>query len=255
MRSKSKLAVQLVAVAFAMLGLTEPQAWAQPSCTEKKGSPAQRNVKNLRELAPNTTRATLSVSLDGQQSSDGSVTLSVKGHQRVAKAATDKAASAEIIDTPHGNNRDLRADIAVSATPNATGTYVAVRGCVSNDAAWKAGKYEGTVNVYGPRFHEFSYGIVVTQKWPPCLPLGILAVVMFAFGIIEFLSDKTTKLGGGSLYILVGVVAGLLTFYSQYSTNDTWGDDWEKQIIALVLAALTTAIAGRAAAQKFFSTS
>jgi hypothetical protein len=101
--------------------------------------------------------------------------------------------------------------------------------CISKKGDWEAGTYEGTVQVYGPRFTEFSYPLVVTSKWPVWVPLAIIVLVVF-----------------------LAVAAGAVTCFAQYDSADTWGDNPETQLAGLAVAVITAAAAGRAASMKVF---
>ena len=251
MRTKSALSFPICAVVLvvAALGASPVQA-AEQTCAEKDGASVPASVKNPRELQANAKRANLSVALDGFESADGTVTLPVKDGRKVAKGPRDEAATAEIVDVPQRNQRDLDAEIDVSAVPGGGGTNVVVSACVTNSDAWQAGKFDGTIRVYGPRFTEFSYAMTVTQRWPYWLPLLILFMVLAAFGVFEARRAETGK-RGTLLFLVIGIIGGGAAFL-QYLSSDTWGDDWTKQIPALAGAAILAAAAARAAAKKAF---
>lgn len=249
MHTTSRSRTKVLALAIAIFSLAAVQAEAK-DCEEVKGASVPSSVKSPRELQANAKHPALAVMLDGQAAEDGAVTLPVKDGKRIASSARDKAATAEVSDPPQLDGRDLDADIEVSATPAPSGTSVVTKACITSADVWKAGRYEGSVKVFGPRFEDFSYAFAVTQKWPAYVPIIILAAVLLAFGFFELRRTETGK-KGDALFLAIGLAGGFFA-YLQYSSSDTWGADWTKEIGALAAAAITAAGAARAAAKRAF---
>jgi hypothetical protein len=238
-----------VALALVLAAPAQAQAQTDGKCAEEKGPPPQTSVKNLRELEANAGRPTFKVPMDSSETASDDISLPVKGGQRIGQ--TPRAASARV-QQPRKNERRLKADVRVSAEPTELGTGVIVYACLSNKRTWEAGTYEGTIDVYGTRFAAFSYPLVVTTKWPAYVPLAIIVVVLLVFLFFEVRRKETGAKGTG-IYVVIGVVAGAVTYFAQYDTVETWGDSPGTQLAGLAVAVVTAAAAGRAAAEKFFS--
>jgi hypothetical protein len=239
----------IVGAVLTLLLAAPAQALSKDKCSETKGPPPQASVKNLRELEANTGRPTFKVPLDSGATASDDITLPVKGRKKIGKTA--RAASARV-DQPRRNERRLKADIRVSAQPTDLGTGVVIFACISNKSSREAGTYEGTIDVYGPRFNAFSYPIVVTTKWPVWVPLAIIITVLVVFLFFEVRRKETGAKGSG-IYLVIALAAGAITYFAQYDSAETWGDAPGAQLSGLAVAVVTAAAAGRAAAKKFFS--
>lgn len=224
-------------------------ASAAENCADGAGRPPPANVTDLPELGPSLKHPTLTVPSGDSGTASGGVTLLVRGEERIGQAKGE--ATAALIDKPSLKGRELAADLSLAATPIPTGSGVSVRACVSRKNRWEAGTYEGTLHVYGPALQEFSYALVVLSKWPAEVPLAILAAVVIGFLIAEVRRTETGK-HGDALYFAVAAGGALLTYFSQYWTSPTWGDDPYIQVSGLVSAAVAAAAAGRAGAKKAF---
>ena len=132
---------------------------------------------------------------------------------------------------------------------------------------YAAGRYEGTVHVYGPKIADFYYAIVVTTKWPSWIAvltilltfLGCIVVAFFTDVLVlpgrkeSLTSNKGERLKGSVTLVFAGVFAiGLaaLSYWSVYASNETWGSDPPSDLTALVSAAFAAAIGGRISARK-----
>lgn len=248
MRARLGFLSQAVLITL-MLGLFIASQAEAEKCVDKPGPTPRANLKNPPELGSNSKRPTLTVKTDASEAADAGVTLPVKGGKRIGKA--DSAATASVTDKPSLKDRELDGDIALAAKPTATGNGVIVRACISGKGVWEADSYEGAIQVFGPRFNEVPYALVVTSKWHWVVPLVILAVVVIVFLFME-VRRKETGGPGNALYLAVAVGGALLTYFSQYADVDTWGDNPGIQVPGLAVAAITAAATGRAAAKKFF---
>lgn len=247
MRNRSSLAKTVTTLIFGMLMSCPGQALADvtAACKETPGPTPQRNL-SLRELQASTTKPTLTVAVKGRSERNGDVRLTVKDGKSVG--TTPRAASAEIIEKPMANNEELDATLSVAAAPTQRGRSVTVYLCAT-DVARQAGKFEGIVEVSGTRFKEFQYAVVVTQRYPLWIPVVILAVFFILVVVTELFRDAT-KIWSA---LPAAVVAGLFlvgTYYGQYHYNDTWGDNFFEQVIALITAATGAIAAARATATR-----
>ena len=224
-------------------------ALAKDQCTEVKGPIPSANAKKLKELAPNPQRPSLTMPLDSGDSASDDIALPVKGKKRIGLS---KAAASADFEKPRMGDHPLRANVRVAAAPTALGTGVRVYACISNKRQWEAGTFTGSVTVYGPRFSEFSYPLVVTSKWPVWVPVAIILSVLLIFGIMEALRQETGK-AGTSIYFVIAIAAGAATYFGQYDSVATWGDNPGAQLTGLAVAVVTAAAAGRGAAKKYFS--
>jgi hypothetical protein len=235
-------------IALPLALLLTPQAQAQENCMEVPGPGPPANVNRLAELQANAARATFTVPLDSSRAAQDDITLPVKGNENVGTSERDATAR---LEPPRRNNRRLRADVRVAATPTELGTGIVVCASISNKGRWEAGTYAGTVQIYGPRFSEFSYPLVVTTKWPVFIPVGIILVVLLFFAVLEIIRQETGT-AGNVIYLIIALGAGALTYFGQYNAVDTWGDKPEIQLAGLAVAVVTAGATGRAAAKKFF---
>lgn len=250
MRPTHRVFSHFVIVALALSALGTSEAQGQERCVDKRGPTPQGDAKKRGELAPNSKRTTLTVKSDAGDAATASVVLPVKGGKSIGKS--NGSATAGVTDVPSFEGRELDADIALAARPTATGNGVVVRACISDKGRREAGTFEGALQVYGPRFNEFTYSLVVTSKWRPVVPIVILILVVILFLAMEVKRPETGGTGAVA-YLTVAVGGALLTYFSQYEDVDTWGDNPGLQIPGLAVAAITAAAAGRAAAVKFFS--
>ena len=233
-------------IIFAGKSAERAEAEAGKKCSGGTGPPPQRSVKRLRELQANPARPTFTIPMDAAAAATDDITLRVKGSRRVGK--TKRAATA-VLETPRQNNRRLPAIIDVGAEPTALGTGVVVFACISSKGPWSAGTYEGAIEVYGPRFRPFTVPLVVTTKWSPLVPLLIISTVLLVFFGLECARSGTGG-RGNTIYAIIAVAAGSVSYFAQYDEVDTWGDKPGVQLTALVVAVVTGAAAGRAAARK-----
>jgi hypothetical protein len=256
-RSWSKVAVIALTL---VLGGGGARAQAKP-CAETAGPTPHGAAKRLRSLDPNSKHPNLMVKTDADSRAASSVVLPVKGSAHIDTSF--QAVTANVLDVPSFKDREFGSRIALTAKPTATGRAAVVRACITKPgfgwsglwkrSFWDAGTYEGTVQVYGPRLAEFQYGLVITTKWHWIVPVTILFLVVVVFLAAELMRPETA-LAGATIYLAVAIGGALLTYFTQYGSVDTWGDNPGVQIPGLAVAAITAAATGRAAAVKFFST-
>ncbi len=257
MPSGAKLSVA-AAVALAAGLLVVGTAGAQGAaktvgtCKEKEGTPpSSPNDQNLIELQANKARPTFDVGLADKPDGKDNISFSPKGGERIGNRV-----AAEVVDTPRAGKHRLRAELLIAAHPSKSGRTVVVEACFRNSDHWYAESYAGTIRVYGPRLTDFNYALVVTTKWPWWVAIVVIgATVLFSVLVFVFLPrvpNPQLKLGWKAwrawlaliLGIVVGAVLAVLTYWSLYEANDTWGSDPQAQILALVMASFSATVIG-----------
>jgi uncharacterized membrane protein len=242
------LAVAATAVLALSVGTVEHAAAAEspPECDEPATvKPARRNALDLIELQPNALRPTFDIGLGHETSGADEISLRPKAGERFGPRV-----AAELLDRPRKGSQALEGEIRISARPSKSGRVVIVAACLEGVSQWKAGRYEGVVAVYGPRIADFNYALVVTSKWPwQVAALLIVGTVLFSALILFFArrpaagSAQSNAIATVAGFVVGALLAGL-TYWSNYVTSDTWGDDPQAQITALVLASFSATVLG-----------
>jgi hypothetical protein len=246
-----------------------------PLCKENEKQTQPASTTNPIELQANKARPTFDVGLADKSEGDDNIFFSPREGERIKNPV-----AAELLGSPRAGTHRFHGQVFVAAHSSQSGRSVVVEACFQDVNPWNAGSYEGTVRVYGPQIADFNYALVVTTKWPWWMAAIVIgATVLFSILIFLFLPQVPnpalnpkvpSELKGwekfkaklkmawrpwlGSLLgIVVGVVLAVLTYWTQYQTNDTWGSDPQAQILALALAAFGATVLGYgvvASAQK-----
>jgi hypothetical protein len=254
-----RVTTALVAFALTAVAGVVP-ATAQVTCDEESGK-RPSSTADLAELQPDPGAAALSVALGANESvADDDVSLPSRDRRQIGVLPGD--ASATYVNWPRFGSDRFAGNIKLAATPGPTGNTVRVGVCIEETKRFSAGRYEGTVQIYGPKFLEFSYPLVVTTKWPFYTAVAVLFVGIAVFMLVALLTgsltfgfeDKKRKFLASALGLGIAVGAGVMTYWSSYVSNPTWGDDPAAQIPALAVAAVTAAIGGLAAAERLLRT-
>ena len=241
----------------------QPPAGAQqPPCMENEQNiePSSTDEQNLIELQPNAARPTFEVGLTDKPSGDDKIYFTPKGGRRIGH---DAMLAAEVTDPPRSGSQPLDGKLFVAAHGTPSGRTAVVEVCFKDHSPFKAGRYQGTIAVYGPKLTDFSYALVVTTKWPWWSAAGLIAIALLGFALIAVISDfsGSGKKKGNLTYwaglvfgIVIGVVLGALTYFTIYNKNATWGDDPGTQITALAIATFTAATGGLLAGRRLLPT-
>jgi len=232
---------------------------SQPCKEVEKTQPAPDGAKNLIELQPNAARPTFDVKLDYNTSGEDDISFAPQGGRRV-EAPVDVAA--EFTDAPRYKGDRLKGAAFIAAHASESGRRVIVDACFENVPQYAAGRYEGTVALFGPKFADFTYAIVITTKWPrwtAWLTILITVVAALVIGIATgtFQRPAQWKDWKGWLRVGIGLVLavalGGFAYWSVYASNETWGSTPPSDLTALVTASFTAAVGGLASAGKLVS--
>lgn len=221
-------------------------------CTERKLRAAPLSAKNPIELQANRSRPTFTIALADGDRANAAISLVPKNRVRVQRDNV----SAQVIEVPRKGSERIHADVTAAAKPGAGGSVVFLRVCVNHAGIFKAGSYEGTVRIYGPRITELDYALVITQKWPWWSAVGLLVLAGAAFFLVTWLTDsftfglKNRKLLAGLAGAAITAAAIVPTFFGTYWNNDTWGADPGSNVTGLVTAGFTAAVGGLALAHR-----
>jgi hypothetical protein len=157
----------LIGVAFAVgmaSACVPPVSAATKPCKEiERTAPAPANAKNLIELQANPRRPTFNVELDNDLGGDDSISFPPQSGRRPGRTAD---VAAEFTDPPRYKDHPLEAKRFVAAHASKSGRSIVLYACFEDVPKWSAGRWEGTVALYGPKLHDFTYGVVITTKWP-----------------------------------------------------------------------------------------
>jgi hypothetical protein len=231
-----------------------------PPCKEAETTqPAAEDAQNLVELAPNAARPTFNVELDYQTDGTDDITFSPKAGKR---PGPDADVAAEFTDAPRFNGHALKGDRFIAAHASKSGRSVVVYVCFENVPAYAAGRWEGTIAVFGPKLSDFTYAIVVTTKWPRWTAWLTILITILASLIVALLTEVLSKPGDWKDWegwlkigftVVLALALGLVPYWSVYGSNETWGSTPNSDVIALVSATFAAVIAGFATAKKLLS--
>jgi hypothetical protein len=248
----------LLAVVWLFSGVVPSVALAaMPLCKENEtAKPAPYNGKGLIELQSNAARATFDVKLDSQASGSDFITFNPKG---LKQPGSDALIAAEVTDVPRSNGRALGGVSQVGAGTLKSGRKVVLEACFQDVPRFTAGRYEGTVSIYGPKLADFNYAIVVTTKWPSWIAWLCIVATLVTFVSLSVISGTWKIKGPGkkaarlkrfgfwftSLVTLV-IVAGLAggTYWTVYANNETWGANKFGDLTGLIAASFAAAAVG-----------
>jgi hypothetical protein len=248
-----------VYLAVALGGGDAKRDQALDGCVEPKA--ARAAPPGQIELQANRARPTLAIALADRPSASDTIAFSTKGRQFVPPESRART-SAVLLETPRRAPAErFDGAIGVKAEPWVGGTVVRVSVCVSRGAVLKAGAFQGTVRVYGPRVDDFDYAVIVTEKWPWEVPVAILwyaglafVIVAWRTGSLAFAQEPGDSTKRNFISVTAGLAVGLAamvpTFFGTYWNNPTWGSEPGTQVVGLAAAGLTAALAGLAAAKR-----
>jgi hypothetical protein len=248
-----------VVSAFLILLVAPAGAAAQDKCAAAaNASPAPADATDLVELAPNANQPTFEVTLgDKKEVLDDELRLGRKGSIRLGAVST---VAADLIDPPRAGTKRLQGNIQLAAVVNQSQTRVVTYACVTSTSRWDAGRYEGSLLLYGPNLQDFTYAFVVTTKWPWWTAIGVLVVSALLFLLTALWTGSLIYQSGGMRSNVIPTIVGVIfsifavapVYWSSYVNNATWGSDPGSQILGLGAAGLTAATAGLAAAHRLF---
>lgn len=255
------LASRLLLVMACVIGISAMEATTAygqtPSCRELETTePAPENAQNLIELAPNAARPTFDVGLDYSTDGKDDISFPAKAGRRPGR---DADVAAEFIDAPRYKGHALKGDRSAAAHASKSGRSILLYACFDNIPHYAAGRWEGTVAIFGPELADFTYAIVVTTKWPRWTAWAVILVTIVGSLIVAILTGvlntpKNWKDGLKIVFTLViALVLGLLPYWSVYVSNETWGSTPPSDLIALASATFGAVIGGFALAKKLLS--
>jgi hypothetical protein len=261
--------VVLLTICVAAVGAGSASAGPQktPACKEiERSRPAAENAKNLLDLQPNAARPTFDVELGYATSGNDEISFVPKGSKRPGQQAD---VAAEFTDAPRFSGQRLGGDKFIAAHASESGRRIVLEACFENVSQYAAGRYTGTVSVYGPKIADFTYAIVVTTKWPrwtALLTIGLTIlgsfVVAFSSGALTFPKRKRGATNGDDRFkgylklafaVVLAIGLAILSYWSVYASNETWGSTPPSDITALVGAAFAAAVGGLVTARKLLS--
>lgn len=246
------------ACAVVACALDDTVAYGQTSsCKEAENTqPAPENAKNLIELAPNPARPTFDVELDYHSDGKDDISFPPRAGRR---PGTDADVAAEITDAPRYKGHGLKGDRFVAAHASKSGRSITLYVCFENVPKYAAGRWEGTVAIFGPKLSDFTYAIVVTTKWPRWTAWATILITIVGSLIVAVSTGVLHSPTGwkGWLKIIftlvLALVLGVLPYWSVYASNETWGSTPPSDLIALVSATFGAVIGGFATAKRLLS--
>lgn len=266
-RRVSRLCACSLSISASLLAYPAVALGQEPTqpCKEIETStqPAPEDATNLIELQSNAARPTFDVELAFSSSGADDISFTPKARKRLVGNSADVAA--EFTDAPRFEGHRLKGDNYIAAHASKTGRQLVLEACFEKIPSMTAGRYEGTVSIYGPRLSDFTYAIVVTTKLPRWVPIAtILATVLFAL-IVAMITgqlappargkDKPDWKGYGRVLValVLAVVLAALPYWSVYASNETWGSTFAADMTALVTATFAGVVAAFATAKKLLS--
>lgn len=263
-RSVALLTICLAAVGAAHASPARGET--QPCKEHETSAPAPENAKNLLELQPNAARPTFDIELGYATSGSDGISFVPKAGKRPGQRAK---VAAEFTDAPRFEGQRLGGDQFVAAEASESGRRIFLQACFESVPQYAAGRYAGTLAIYGPKIADFTYAIVVTTKWPRWTALLTIGLVFFFAIGVAFFTDVLTfperKKGTTSkgerwkgyvkvafAAVFAGVLAAL-SYWSVYASNETWGSDPPSDLTALASAAFAAAVGGLVTARKLLS--
>jgi hypothetical protein len=228
-----------------------------PSCKEvEQTQPAPENAQNLIELAPNAARPTFDVELDYHAEGKDDISFLPKAGRR---PGTDADVAAEFTDAPRYKGDRLKGDRFISAHASKSGRSIVLYVCFEKIPGYAAGRWEGTVAIFGPKLSDFTYAIVVTTKWPRWTAAVTILFTIIGSLIVAVITGVLNRPASwrGWLKIVftlgLALALGLLPYWSVYASNETWGSTPPSDLIALVSATFGAVIGGFAIAKRLLS--
>jgi hypothetical protein len=231
-----------------------------PPCKEaEKTQPASEDANNLIELQPNSLRPTFDVALDYHTDGEDDISFPPKAGKRPGSEAD---VAAEFTDPPRYKGHGLKGDRFIAAHASKSGRRIVLYVCFDKIPQYAAGRYEGTIDIFGPKLADFTYAIVVTTKWPRwtawaaiLVTIVVSLIVAIVRGILDGPSNRRDWKGWLRLPVAVGLalILGLLPYWSVYGSNETWGSTPPSDLTALVTATFAAVVGGFVTANRLFS--
>jgi hypothetical protein len=159
-------------------------------------------------------------------------------------------------------DRRLKGDRFIAAHASKSGRSIVLEACFENIPQYAAGRYEGTVALFGPKLADFTYAMVVTTKWPrwtALLTILITIIGSLIVGVITGLLARPSQARDWKGWLRLVFALGLalilaaLPYWSVYASNETWGSTPPADLTALVTATFAAAAGGFATAGKLLS--
>jgi hypothetical protein len=234
------------------------------NCKELKARQAAPSKPPGIELQSNRARPSMAIALADQQSAIDSIAFSTKGRQ-TAPDNPRANTSAILTEAPRRAAAErFDGEVEAMAETLAGRTIVVLTVCVTRGDALRAGAFQGTARIYGPKVADFDYAVIITEKWPWYVAAAILWYAGLLFVVAAWRTNSLTfnrtpgEHGVGPVVAtvtgtVIGLVAMVPTFFGTYWNNATWGSDPGTQLAGLATAGLTAAFAGLAAAHKLLT--
>lgn len=254
----------LVSAFLVAVGALDPAAalGQTPPCKERETTrPAAEDATNLLELQSNAARPTFDVELAYNTNGGDDISFTPMAGRRPSSADV----GAEFTDAPRYDGRRLRGERFVAAHASESGRQIVLEACFEKIPEYDAGRWEGTISIYGPQLSDFTYAIVVTTKWPRWTAIAAI-VVTIVLALVAALVTNQLRLPKQdwrrdwkaylvlAFTLVVAVAVAGLPYWSVYVSNETWGSTPATDLTALVTATFGAAVAGLATAKKLFST-
>jgi hypothetical protein len=231
-------------------------------CREWKAQRAAPSNDGGVELQSNRARPSMVIALADTQSHVDMIGFSTKGRQTVPDKPRTRT-SVVLTEAPRRAAAErFDGQLEARAETLAGATIVVLKVCVTRGEKLRAGAFQGTARIYGPRVADFDYAVIITEKWPWYIAAGILWYAGLLFVVaawwtqsLTFSRADTPARGIGkhlatAMGAVIGFAAMVPTFFGTYWNNATWGSDPGTQLSGLATAGLTAAFAGLAAAHK-----
>lgn len=254
--SGALIAVAVAVTPWGVAAASAPELPARACDEQEQTEPAAEGATDLFELQPNTARPTFEVSLEDNSEGSDEISFVPREAKRIGRSAD---IAVEITDFPRASGERIDAQISIAAHANKSGRRAVVEVCLADVASFAAGRYEGTVSVFGPRFADFNYALVVTTKWPWWSAVAAIAASMIFFifvaavtglVVLDITASKSRSAAAGFAGLFVAVIVGGLTYWSVYATSETWGADPATDLTAIAIASFTAAMAAFTAVSK-----
>lgn len=254
--ARGVLLVTACAVVVGALDATVAHGQTPPCKEAEKTQPAAENAQNPIELAPNAARPTFDVELDDHTDGKDDISFPPKAGRR---PGSDADVAAEFTDAPRYKGHGLKGDRFIAAHASKSGRSIVLYVCFEKIPEYAAGRWEGTVAIFGPELSDFTYAIVVTTKWPRWTAWVTILLTIVGSLIVAIITGVLKSPTGFKDWLkiiftlVLALVLGLLPYWSVYSSNETWGSTPPSDLIALVSATFGAVIGGFATAKKLLS--
>jgi len=253
----SALASYVVTAFAAAFVLSTPAAAAEPpTCAQVEHPPSPEDAADLVELQPNAARPSLDLTVDSKGAAMEDIRFSPQERRRLGK---DFKVTADLIEFPRSEGKRFSGTVDVGARTDSAGRTVVLTACANNGGTFEAGRFQGSVSLYGPSLTDFNYAVTLTDKWPAWPALLLLAVAIGVFLLVAWITGSFTfrikgkpgrKIVAALLAVGFAIAAVVPTYFGTYVSNPAWGANPGAEIPALVAAGFTAAGGGLALAQR-----